>query len=78
MLCGVFVFSEIVGARGQLVFQGLFLALIFGGGFAFLGITSEKCGRQQQATTHRQCTTQHKPAWLGVFFHLVLELFPVA
>ncbi len=35
--CGVFVFSEIVGARGQLVFQGLFLALIFGGGFAFLG-----------------------------------------
>ena len=35
--CGVFVFSEIVGARGQLAFQGLFLALIFGGGFAFLG-----------------------------------------
>jgi len=38
----VFVFSEIVGARGQLAFQGLFLALIFGGGFAFLG---NKIGR---------------------------------
>ncbi len=36
LLWGV-CFLEIVGARGQLAFQGLFLALIFGGGFAFLG-----------------------------------------
>ena len=34
---GCLFFLEIVGARGQLAFQGLFQALIFGGGFAFLG-----------------------------------------
>jgi hypothetical protein len=44
--CGVFVFSEIVGARGQLAFQGLFLALIFGGSFAFLG---NKIGEGEKA-----------------------------
>ena len=34
---GCLFFLEIVGARRQLTFQGLFLALIFWGGFSFLG-----------------------------------------